>query len=295
MRNSAVGPTRWVLVLVGLLAGGLHPGAAAADPVDIESFVKCVNKELKDKKAATVVDTVKCVPNGCFVTLSMEMRSAQKACFGHPNQPKIQLPRVVFDCPGPGDGDHELRFFPSYVLCPTGFAKQLHHVELAEHAQEMIGALKMADIEIAPNQPFQPLDVAGAFSQAGGTGSKRCNECHRPARPAGVRDGGVITVKIDGQPIQLQLSAPFPVGGVFLDDPSSLAQFIIFNNRPPIQDLDDFEGRSYVNQSLAGVCAEIEKKESQKILKERFKDQDTAILTALCKALAAKASNHGAH
>src|ERR1043166_2621196 len=99
-----------------LIAMALSMGAAVAHAQnpspkirDIHSFVACLNSIPKENQ--TVVDSLRCVPPGCKYTVTASEFSAQKACV----RDGVELPRVIFSCPGPAPG---LRFRPSFSLCP---------------------------------------------------------------------------------------------------------------------------------------------------------------------------------
>jgi hypothetical protein len=51
-------------------------------------------------------------PKRHMTTVTMSPQSAQRAC----TLGGCQLPRIIFDCPGPADG---LRFRPSFLMCPV--------------------------------------------------------------------------------------------------------------------------------------------------------------------------------
>src|SRR5439155_33654 len=119
---------------------GMPPAAAMADAPDpsavhdINGFITCLNLIKAGK--GTIADAVRCVPPGCYFTVTMSDRSAQKACaLGG-----CELPRVIFDCPGPMDG---LRLRPSFLLCPKdsvpspGAQMGINRIEIGEDVNTM--------------------------------------------------------------------------------------------------------------------------------------------------------------
>jgi hypothetical protein len=172
-----------------------------SDPVNsIASFVACINSKLLG--STDVSKTVsECIPDGCFMTVTNNPSSAQGAC-----QCNCKLPRIILSCPGPMD---DLRFRPSYVLCPfahnkkgtssppiTTEANSNLRIEVGEDTQKVTftdgnrvgtGKMMMADV---PNTDYGDLfeisgsaDPAAVVSTSGN--DKNCTSCHGGAGMVG--------------------------------------------------------------------------------------------------------------
>ena len=177
-----------MLSLLTLVAAPAH----AAGPVDISSFVACLNSI--STTSQPVVDAVACVPSpGCYTTLTVSEESAQPGCTLADG---TNLPRVIFSCPGSG-GSLTLRFRPSFTLCTLGGGTLINHIELGEDLNSIVDSRrvqKMADVDSS-------LQVTVDMS----TNHVNCGECHdllrttstgvhllAPIRPA-VAEGTIFT------------------------------------------------------------------------------------------------------
>lgn len=194
---------------------------------DVPSFVACLNQAL-DSTALTnagnpngfpnVADSVQCLPQGCKMTVTMSEISAQGACAENPNDPanRVQLPRVIFSCPGPGPG---LRFRPSYSLCPIGFGGANNvtggnRIEIGEDVVPVAANMKMADVPVKTNVVWNTSTGATevlSIKEAPpfvNNADKGCNSCHFAATP-----GNAVTFL--GQPattINSKFMDPFGIG-----------------------------------------------------------------------------------
>jgi hypothetical protein len=181
------------LIVAGL---SLATSALAQDPAanvkDIPSFVACMNNNIREGANANISNAVMCVPKGCMVYTTMSQASAQAAC----NLGGCQLPRVIFDCPGPAA---DLRFRPSFLLCPIDSNQDGEHpfgtdrIEMGEDITPVegdTGNMKMADMAIAPNKAYKPQTAASVTSSIGN--SKGCNACHNDRTPEGAKNGDPI-------------------------------------------------------------------------------------------------------
>lgn len=164
----------------------------AANVKDIPSFVACMNNNVKEGANANISNAVMCVPKGCMVYVTMSQASAQASC----NLGSCQLPRVIFDCPGPAA---DLRFRPSFLLCPIDSNQDGEHpfgtdrIEIGEDITPVegdTGNMKMADMAIAPNKPYMPQTAASVTSTVGN--NKNCNACHISKTPADAKNGDPI-------------------------------------------------------------------------------------------------------
>ena len=168
-----------MLSLLTLVAAPAH----AAGPVDISSFVACLNST--STTSQPVVDAVACVPSpGCYTTLTVSEESAQPGCTLADG---TNLPRVIFSCPGSG-GSLTLRFRPSFTLCTLGGGTLINHIELGEDLNSIVDSRrvqKMADVDATVPRPLTEfgtgntavVDAPPSASFPGGH-SKNCGECH---------------------------------------------------------------------------------------------------------------------
>ena len=160
-----------MLSLLTLVAAPAH----AADPVNISSFVTCLNSI--NTTPQTVVDAVACVPtSGCYTTLTVSQESGQPGCTLTDG---TRLPRVIFSCPGPG-GSPTLRFRPSFTLCTLG-RTLINHIELGEDLNSR-HVQKMADVDSPPDNGVTSFQVftefTGAHAVVDAPGHNSCFDCH---------------------------------------------------------------------------------------------------------------------
>jgi len=160
------------------VANAQHPAPKIRD---IHAYVACLNAIQKQNQA--VADAVRCVPPGCNYTVTMSGASAQPAC----TLDGVQLPRVIFSCPGPAAG---LRFRPSFTLCPgtDRFPDAGQKTELGEDVDASAN-MKMADVENPTTlgvPTFSSITEFGTGASAvvsTTTNNKGCVFCHGPASP----------------------------------------------------------------------------------------------------------------
>lgn len=180
------------VVLALLLCISALAGDPSANVKDIPSFVKCLNDNVKKGDQANVADAVMCIPKGCTMTLTMSQASAQAAC----NLGGCQLPRVILDCPGPKP---DLRFRPSFLLCPIDSNQEGEHpfgtdrIEIGVDVTPVegdTGNMMMADLDIPPNKPYNPVDPNKITSTVGN--DKGCNVCHNDKTPANAKQGDPV-------------------------------------------------------------------------------------------------------
>jgi hypothetical protein len=202
-------------VMSSLLALAAAP-AYAADPVDIHSFVDCLNS----KSTNYVADAVACVPSNCNTTVTMSEESAQPGC---KLRDGTRLPRVIFSCQG---SSGSLQFRPSFSLCTQGGV--INHIELG---QDVNKSTRTDDLELR-NFPYvqkmADIDtslVTWSFTEFG-TGntavldaksprnSKGCAECHDRM--------GTLTVP------------PASIANLFLPVPPAVAEGTIYTNDPAV-------------------------------------------------------------
>ena len=201
-------------VVSSLLAVAATP-AYAADPVDIHSFVACLN----GINSTRVSDAVACVPAGCYATVTLSEESAQPGCTLRDG---TRLPRVIFSCPGSSDG---LRFRPSFSLCTQGGV--INHIEVGEDVNRSTRTddpelrnfpflQKMADIDSGVG--FQNLTEFGTGATATvdarvPANTKGCAECHDRM--------GTLTTGTN-------------VANLFLPIPPALGDGTIYTNDPAV-------------------------------------------------------------
>ena len=78
----------FAVLMAGLVVLKLAPRAHASDACSearqqthtIGSFINCLNLCLGPKQKVDVSSAVQCLPDGCFVTVTMSPQSAQRAC-----------------------------------------------------------------------------------------------------------------------------------------------------------------------------------------------------------------------
>jgi len=161
-----------MLSLLTLVAAPAH----AAGPVDISSFVACLNSITTTSQP--VVDAVACVPSpGCYTTLTVSEESAQPGCTLADG---TNLPRVIFSCPGSG-GSLTLRFRPSFTLCTLGGGTLINHIELGEDLNSIVDSRrvqKMADVDAAGPRPFTEFGTGTTAVVDTPNNTKNCGECH---------------------------------------------------------------------------------------------------------------------
>lgn len=203
-------------VMFSLLASTAAP-AYAADPVDIHSFVACLNTITSTR----ISDAVACVPSGCYTTVTLSEESAQPGCTLRDG---TRLPRVIFSCPGPSGS---LRFRPSFSLCTQGGI--INHIEVGEDVNRSTRTddpelrnfpyvQKMGDVDSGVG--FQALTEFGSATDPttvvdtrSPANSKGCAECHD-------RKGTV--------------SSGANVVNLFLPVPPKLADGTIYTNDPAV-------------------------------------------------------------
>src|SRR5690242_1899653 len=98
--------SRCVVLVTSVILLSLPPPVIADDACvaarqqvnSIESFTNCLNVCLAPpSREVDVSDAVQCLPDRCILTVTMSPHSAQRAC----TLGGCQLPRLIFDCPGP--------------------------------------------------------------------------------------------------------------------------------------------------------------------------------------------------
>lgn len=199
-------------VMSSLLALAAAP-AYAADPVDIHSFVACLNS----KSTNSVADAVACVPSNCNTTVTMSEESAQPGC---KLRDGTRLPRVIFSCQG---SSGSLQFRPSFSLCTQGGV--INHIEVGEDVNKSTRTddpelrnfpyvQKMADIDTTLTPwNFTELTVLDAKSPGS---SKGCAECHDRK--------GTMLVPNNTPTLMANLFLPIPPaaadGTIYTDDPA---------------------------------------------------------------------------
>lgn len=193
------------VTLVLVAAGLVVLVATTRDDVnDTESFVECLNSQLADQGAVDISYAVQaCIPDGCKITLTMSNESAQAAC----TLAGCQLPRVLLDCPDPTDPKNEMRFRPSFLLCPVNSKAGGHYgadrVETAKDLERKNGKptkMEMGDVPIEPGQDWEEIDPPhDAVSSVGN--DKRCNVCHVGANNPPIDDDTPDGTGIESQPI----------------------------------------------------------------------------------------------
>jgi hypothetical protein len=177
--------------MIKLLAATVFAGVISAAPAyaapatTIGAFVGCLNGL---PAGSTVVNAVSCVPDNCQATVTLSPESGQPAC----TLGTIQLPRVIFSCPGPASTNFPaLRFRPSFTLC-TQPSNLVNHIEVGEDVKRdntddfVANIQKMADIVSPPLGPsFSVIKEFGVGTlgvddaKAPATvNNKGCNECH---------------------------------------------------------------------------------------------------------------------
>jgi len=167
-------------IAAAILLGLAGPRAGRADACSdakaavnsIETFTTCLNACMgagnKD-----VSDAVQCLPSKCTVTVTMSPQSAQRAC----TLGGCQLPRIIFDCPGPSDGR---RLRPSFLFCPVNSKDDdgnfgIDRIEIGEDNVKLPRPvrntfatstfdMKMADVPIRPGQPWVAKHLSGMCS-----------------------------------------------------------------------------------------------------------------------------------
>src|SRR5262245_47455558 len=192
--------TALVLGLSATVANAQNP---APKITDIDGYVACLNSI--QKRNPNIADSVRCVPPGCYYTVTMSEISAQPACM----LDGVELPRVIFNCPGPAAG---LRFRPSFTLCPdnpnTIFRDAGQKTELGEDV-DTTPNMKMGYVQNPPTAEvpdFMSITEFGTgptavVSTSTPDNNKGCQGCHGPGSPP------TLTTP-QGQ--TLLLSGPFP-------------------------------------------------------------------------------------
>lgn len=202
---------RLVPPFVLILTAAVYARDSAADvanPMSIADFNTCLNQKLGGKRSDTADAVTQCMPKGCKFLLTMSTKSAQAACaLG-----TCQLPRVIFDCPGPtiDDKDQGLRFRPSFLLCPydsrptngADDAFGVNRIEIGEDKEKVnvpkaTGTMFMADIVINPDAKYAVHTTKEVTSSIieNRRGSKACNACHDG--PTGDRDDPQLSSPLD--------------------------------------------------------------------------------------------------
>jgi len=129
---------------------------------------------------------VQCLPDGCFVTVTMSPQSAQRAC----SLGGCQLPRLIFDCPGLQKGDIapelDLGLRPSFLLCPVDSVDArglfgIDRIEIGQDNEKLKVAEKsfdmmMADVPIPPHSEWKKKQLGEALSTE--EADKGCKLCH---------------------------------------------------------------------------------------------------------------------
>jgi hypothetical protein len=155
----------------------------------IGSFMNCLNACLGPADKVDVSSAVQCLPDGCFVTVTMSPQSAQRAC----SLGGCQLPRLIFDCPGLENGgirrpEHELRLRPSFLLCPVDSvdahgAFGIDRIEIGQDNEKLKAGQKsfnmiMADVPIPPDGEWKKKQLREALSTD--ESDKGCKLCDAP-------------------------------------------------------------------------------------------------------------------
>ena len=198
------------------------PAPNPANSTTIKNFMACLN----NTKLGNIANTVSCIPaNTCSFTVTMSTESLQPAC----TIAGIQFPRVILDCPGNGN----LRFRPSYLLCPQGkqgTTRLSDHVELGEDAtavtfrlgdRQNTGNMFMGDVFVDPAGGYRAMSLENVaiYGKDLATAKNTCESfCHKPPVNNGMNE-----------------LARFPPINPFADfhGTNNLAQFVIFTNVDP--------------------------------------------------------------
>lgn len=179
-----------ILALAAILTCAVFPARATPEQNKaMKDFVDCLSQKIGAGNQADIASTLQCIPSGCTMTLTMSEESAQPACSSGPGNgvvAKCQLPRVIFNCPGPP------AFIPSYTLCPDDASRIEIGVEITR--QRRISLL-MGDVTI-PSGPYTPIkfpaDVVSMIPD-----SKGCNGCHDKVNRDTVKKGPEFSFAID--------------------------------------------------------------------------------------------------
>jgi hypothetical protein len=155
----------------------------------VESFTNCLNACLGPPAGKVdVSNAVQCLPDRCFVTVTMSPQSAQRAC----TLGGCQLPRLIFDCPGLRKDsvrpEHDLRLRPSFLLCPVDSVDArgsfgIDRIEIGQDNEKLKDNEKgfdmiMADVPIPPNSDWKKKQLAELLSTE--QTDKGCKLCHAP-------------------------------------------------------------------------------------------------------------------
>ena len=240
--------------------------AWAQNPTSIQELAVCINQRLVNQGAADISQAVeRCMPQGCKVTASMSQASAQPACVAA----GVQLPRVYFNCPGPGPG---LRFRPTFTLC----ANDPNRIETGEDVPPVFPStsvpLRMANFDVPPNQPMlhEIVDYLNTPNN-----NIRCTRCHGNASPAATGDTPLLSTPFD----------PFTV------QRRNLLPFVTFTNEPTRKALvaptATVAGSPVIAQSLDQVCSKI----AGALENNPFALGFSSPVQGLCQALAEYVSN----
>jgi hypothetical protein len=172
-----------------LLCATLPAQATPEQYKAMKDFVDCLNQKIGAGNQADIASTLQCIPSGCTMTLTMSEESAQPACSsgaGNAAEPRCQMPRVIFNCPGPP------AFIPSYTLCPDGVDSIEIGIEISR--QRRIRML-MGDVTI-PAGPYTPIkfpdDIVSMLPD-----TKGCNACHDKVNQASVTKGPEFSYALD--------------------------------------------------------------------------------------------------
>lgn len=155
----------------------------------IKSFTNCLNACLGPPAGKVdVSNAVQCLPDDCFLTVTMSPQSAQRAC----TLGSCQLPRLIFDCPGPQKAPYRrstpLRFRPSFLLCPVdsvdahGFFG-IDRIEIDQDNETLNDGqnsfdMTMADVPITPRKEWKKKQLGETLSTE--KTDKGCKLCHAP-------------------------------------------------------------------------------------------------------------------
>jgi hypothetical protein len=155
----------------------------------IESFTNCLNACLGPPAGKVdVSNAVQCLPDGCFLTVTMSPQSAQRAC----TLGGCQLPRLIFDCAGPQKAPYRrstpLRFRPSFLLCPVDSVDArgvfgIDRIEIGQDNETLNDGqnsfdMMMADVPIPPNNDWKKKQLGEVLSTE--ATDKGCKLCHAP-------------------------------------------------------------------------------------------------------------------
>jgi hypothetical protein len=151
----------------------------------ISTFVGCLNNKLTvaanlqsgDVNNVNIADTVQCLPQGCKMTLDMSGFSDQKAG----TIQGVQLPRILLNCPGPGDGQ---RLHPEYSLWPSNINPPLstsNNIEIGEDSAPAppIAPLILSNIKVVPGQNWPNLNTLATIDSQD-MNNFQCTSCHKP-------------------------------------------------------------------------------------------------------------------